>query len=163
VVSHDRDFLKGLTNRVFEFRKGAIKEYLGDIYDFLDARKIRALSQLETTEKTVSTEPVKKSSSNKVNWEKRKDFEKEIRKIQNLITKSESEIGRLEEEIRKTEEMLIQPEKFKDKVLGGQLYNEYEKWKSLLDKEIKKWESLNLDLEELEKKNPDNPKTKSEV
>ena len=103
-----------------------------------------------------------------MSWEKRKDFEKEIRKIQNQITKSEGEIGRLEEEIRKTEEMLIQPEKFKDKVLGGQLYNEYEKWKSLLDKEIKKWEILNLDLEELEKKirtkefyptpDPSNPK-----
>jgi ATP-binding cassette subfamily F protein 3 len=157
VVSHDRDFLKGLTNRVFEFRAGAIKEYLGDIYDFLDARKIKALTQLETGEKTVGTESAKKSSSNKVNWEKRKDFDKEIRKIQNLITKSENEIGRLEEEIKKTEEMLIQPEKFKDKVLGGQLYNEYEKWKSLLDKAIKKWEILNVELEEIEKKNPENP------
>jgi cell shape-determining protein MreC len=51
--------------------------------------------------------------------------------------------------------MLIQPEKFKDKVLGGQLYNEYEKWKSLLDKEMKKWETLNTDLEDFRKKNPD--------
>jgi ATP-binding cassette subfamily F protein 3 len=153
VVSHDRDFLKGLTNRVFEFRKGTIKEYPGDIYDFLDARKIRTLSQLETVKKTAGAEPAKKSSFNKANWEKRKDFEKEIRKIQNQITKSEGEIGRLEEEIRKTEEMLIQPEKFKDKVLGGQLYNEYERWKALLDKEIKKWEMLNLELEEIERKN----------
>jgi cell shape-determining protein MreC len=72
-----------------------------------------------------------------------------------MISKSESEIGRLEEEIKKTEEMLIQPEKFKDKVLGGQLYNEYEKWKSLLDKEMKKWETLNTDLEDFRKKNPD--------
>jgi ATPase components of ABC transporters with duplicated ATPase domains len=155
VVSHDRDFLKGLTNRVFEFRKGSIREYLGDIYDFLDARKIRALSQLETSEKTAATEPVKKVSLNKVNWEKRKDFEKEFRKIQNLISKSETEIGRLEAEIKITEEMLIQPEKFKNKLLGGQLYNEYEKWKTLLDKEMKKWENLHLDQEELEKRNPD--------
>jgi ATP-binding cassette subfamily F protein 3 len=153
VVSHDRDFLKGLTNRVFEFRRGSIREYLGDIYDFLDTRKIQALSQLEMGEKTAGSEPAKKVSSNKVNWEKRKDFEKELRKIQNLILKSESEIGRLEAEIKKTEEILIHPEKFKDKVLGGQLYNEYEKWKTLLDKEMKKWENLHLDLEELEKKN----------
>ena len=155
LVSHDRDFLKGLTNRVFEFRRGSIREYLGDIYDFLDARKIQALSQLELSEKTTGSEPAKKVSSNKVNWEKRKDFEKELRKMQNLITKSESEIGRLEDEINKTEEMLVQPEKFKDKVLGSQLYNEYEKWKSLLDKEMKKWENLHFDLEELGKKNPD--------
>ena len=154
VVSHDRDFLKGISNRVFEFRKGAVKEYPGDIYDFLEARKIQSLSQLETIEKTTD-KPAKKPSSNKANWEKRKDFEKEIRKVQNLIAKSESEIGRLEEEIRKTEEILIQPEKFKDKVLGGQLYNEYEKWKSLLEMEMKKWERLHLNLEELEEKNPD--------
>jgi ATP-binding cassette subfamily F protein 3 len=155
LVSHDRDFLKGLTNRVFEFRKGSIREYLGDIYDFLDARKIQALSQLELSEKNANSEPPPKVSFNKMNWEKRKDFEKELRKMQNLITKSESEIERLETEIKKTEEMLVQPEKFKDKVLGSQLYNEYEKWKSLLDKEMKKWENLHLDLEEIEKKSPD--------
>jgi ATP-binding cassette subfamily F protein 3 len=113
------------------------------------------LSQLELSEKTAGSEPAKKISSNKMNWEKRKDFEKELRKIQNLIIKSESEIGRLETEIKKTEEMLIQPEKFKDKILGSQLYNEYEKSKSLLDKEMKKWENLHLELEEIEKKNPD--------
>src|ERR1035437_3199475 len=73
IVSHDRDFLKGLTNRVFEFRKGTIKEYLGDIYDFLEARKIRTLSQLESGVKTAGSESVRKASSNKVNWEKRKD------------------------------------------------------------------------------------------
>jgi ATP-binding cassette subfamily F protein 3 len=155
VVSHDRDFLKGITNRVFEFRKGAVKEYPGDIYDFLEARKIQSLSQLETIEKTTGNEAARKPSSNKSNWERRKDFEKEIRKVQNLIAKSESEIGRLEEEISKTEEILIQPEKFKDKVLGGQFYNEYEKWKALLEMEMKKWERLHLDLEELEKKNPE--------
>ena len=152
VVSHDRDFLRGLTNRVFEFRKGTMREYLGDIYDFLEARKIQALSQLELSEKTAGSETVKKASSNKINWERRKDLEKELRKIQTLITKSESEIGRLEEEIKKTEEMLIQPEKFKDKVLGGQLYNEYEKWKSLLDKEMKNWERLQQELEKQEKR-----------
>ena len=47
VVSHDRDFLQGLTNRVFEFRHRAISEYIGDIYDFLEQRKLRDLSALE--------------------------------------------------------------------------------------------------------------------
>ena len=153
VVSHDRDFLRGLTNRVFEFKEGTIKEYLGDIYDFLNARKLQTLSQLEVTEKT--TEPAKKASYNKEIWVRRKDFDKEIRRIQNQISRSESEIEMLENEIRKTEEMLIQPEKFKDKVIGGQLFNDYEKWKSMLEKEMKKWEDLNMQKEELEKKDPD--------
>ncbi|MCX6245572.1 MAG: ABC-F family ATP-binding cassette domain-containing protein [Bacteroidetes bacterium] len=155
IVSHDRDFLTGLTNRVFEFRHGGIKEYLGDIYDFLEARKLSELSQLEAAAKAAGNEPVKKNSAQKVSWEKRKDFDKELRKIQSQISKSENEIGRLEAEIKTTEGMLIQPEKFKDKVLGPQLYKEYERLKELLEKEMKRWEELQLEQEVLEKKKPD--------
>jgi ATP-binding cassette, subfamily F, member 3 len=155
VVSHDRDFLQGLTNRVFEFRHGVIREYLGDIYDFLEVRKIQALTQLEAGGKNPGTDPVKKASAQKENWEKRKDFEKELRKVQNQISKTETEIERLENEIKTTEEMLMQPEKFKDKVLGLQLYKEYECLKEMLEKKMKKWEALHLDLGELEKKKPD--------
>ena len=75
--------------------------------------------------------------------------------MQNQISRSEIEIGRLEKEIKTTEEILIQPEKFKDKVLGPQFYKEYERLKELLEKEIKKWEELHNDLEELGKKKPD--------
>jgi ATP-binding cassette, subfamily F, member 3 len=155
LVSHDRDFLSGLTNRVFEFKRGTIREYIGDIYDFLESRKIENLSQLEKKGAARDSGQVQKTSVNKDLYARKKEYEKEVRKIENRITKSESEISRIEEEIKKTEAMLIQPEKFKDKVLGGQLYNEYEKWKSLLDKEMKVWEQLHLDLEEMEKKNPD--------
>jgi ATP-binding cassette subfamily F protein 3 len=155
IVSHDRDFLQGLTNRVFEFRHGGIREYLGDIYDFLEARKLSKLSQLETSGKAAGSEPVRKLSVQKENREKRKDFDKELRKIRNQVAKSENEIGRLESEIRMTEAMLIQPEKFKDKVLGPQLYKEYERMKEQLEKEMKRWEEFQLDLEELEKKKPD--------
>jgi len=55
IVSHDRDFLQGLTNRVFEFRDGKIKEYLGDIYDYLEQRKMRELSELERNSETKKT------------------------------------------------------------------------------------------------------------
>ncbi len=152
IVSHDRDFLQGLTNRIFEFKKGGIREYIGDIYDFLEARKIQSFSQLEMAarknEQAALNVPV---SVNKQNWEKKKNFEKEIRKVQNQIGKVETEIARLEVEIRKTEEMLIQPEKFKDKVTGAQLYNEYEHLRNQLNVEMKNWEELQGLLETMDK------------
>ena len=149
VVSHDRDFLQGLTNRIFEFRKGGIREYIGDIYDFLETRKIRSFSQLEMAQ-SKKVETVEKSAAvslNKQNREKKKNAEKEVRKVQNQIGKVETEIAKLEEEIRKTEEMLIQPEKFKDKVIGAQLYNEYEHLRNRLAVEMKNWEELQELLE----------------
>jgi len=151
LVSHDRDFLQGLTNRLFEFRNGGIREYIGDIYDFLEARKIQSFSQLAAAksnpQNAVPQVPV---SANKQNWEKKKNYDKEVRKVQNQITKVEAEIALLEENIKKTEEILIQPEKFKDKVTGAQLYNEYEHLRNRLNVEMKNWEDLHGLLEKME-------------
>jgi ATP-binding cassette subfamily F protein 3 len=152
LVSHDRDFLQGLTNRIFEFRQGGIREYIGDIFDFLEARKIRSFSELEAArslnESTARSAP---SSVNKQNWEKKKNFEKEVRKVENQIGRVETEIARLEEEIRKTEEMLMQPDKFKDKVIGAKLYNEYDHFRNKLNVEMRNWEELHELLEKMEK------------
>jgi ATP-binding cassette, subfamily F, member 3 len=151
VVSHDRDFLQGLTNRVFEFNKGVFREHLGDIYDFLESRRLKTLSQLEeeNRKKTPLTNR-EEPSLNKKKYEKQKTFDKEIRRLKNLVEKVESEIERLEGEIKKTEEILVQPEKFKDKVLGVQVYKEYEKLKGQLDNEMKKWEKAHYELEAFE-------------
>jgi ATP-binding cassette, subfamily F, member 3 len=152
VVSHDRDFLQGLTNRVFEFSKGTYREYLGDIYDFLESRRLRTLDELgaanrKKQEMTVQEEP----SQNKIKYEKRKLFDKEVRRLKTLVEKEEQAIEDLEKQIRETEEILVQPEKFKDKVVGVQVYKEYERLKGLLDLEMKKWELLHSELESLEK------------
>ena len=141
--------------QVFEFRNKTIKEYIGDIYDFLESRKIRTLRQLETNQKGRNEGSDKKASANKLNWEKRKDAGKELRKLQTRIQQSETVIEKLENDIKETEEILIQPEKFKDKVLGGKVYNEYNRLKILLENEMKKWEELQQELEELEKRKPD--------
>jgi len=151
LVSHDRDFLQGLTNRVFEFSKGTFREYIGDIYDFLESRRLKTLSQLEAdNRKKATTQNQEEPSQNKQNYEKRKSFDKEIRRVKNLVEKVESEIEKLEGEIRKTEEILVQPEKFKDKILGVQVYKEYERLKGLLELAMKKWEKAHAELEEVE-------------
>jgi ATP-binding cassette subfamily F protein 3 len=151
IVSHDRDFLQGLTNRVFEFRRGMVKEYLGDIYDFLEQRRLRTLSELEATQKKAATQlPEDPVSQNKINWEKRKESDKEIRKVKNQITKSESEIEQLEAQLKVKEGMLGAPEKFQKQIQDGSLYKEYEDLKSVLAREMKRWEELNYELEVME-------------
>ncbi len=151
IVSHDRDFLQGLTNRVFEFRKGTIREYIGDIYDFLEQRRLQSLRELEAASGNGSgTTPPGAVSQNKINWEKKKENEKEIRKVKTRITRSEEEIGRLEKEIRAKEGMLGSPENYPDRIRDGSLYREYEALKTDLEREMKRWEELNYELEILE-------------
>ncbi len=151
IVSHDRDFLQGLTNRVFEFRHGTIKEYLGDIYDFLEQRRLRTLSELEASQRKIAAQSQDESvSQNKINWEKRKESDKEIRKVKSQISKCELEIEALESQLKVKEGMLGTPEKFQKQIQDGSLYKEYEDIKSTLSREMKRWEELNYELEILE-------------
>ena len=148
VVSHDRDFLQGLTNRVFEFRDKTIKEYIGDIYDFLDQRKLRNLQQLERKDKKVlSDKQHEPASGNKLNWENRKLQEKEERKLKSSIARCEREIESLEEKIRKTEEIMGSPDQFADQVSSGELYTKYGALKTNLQQEMDRWTLLHEQLE----------------
>ena len=89
IVSHDRDFLQGLTNKVFEFRDKKIKEHLGDIYDFLEYRKLKSLQQLETAKKSESGQKAQ-PSDRKLSYELKKQLERDIRKA----FQSNKKIGR---------------------------------------------------------------------
>jgi ATP-binding cassette subfamily F protein 3 len=152
LVSHDRDFLQGLTNKVFEFKNGSVREYPGDIYDFLEYRKLNALSQLETNRiqsgKAVKEEQV---SENKLIWEKRKTEEKELRKLRNQVLKCENEITLLESEIKKKELILGDPSNYRDFSKYNVIFEEYNKLKKQLEAEVSKWENAHQLLEDLEK------------
>ncbi len=151
IVSHDRDFLQGLTNRVFEFRHGSIKEYLGDIYDFLEQRRLRTLNELEANQKKMAAQSAEDPvSQNKINWEKRRESEKEVRKVKSQITKCETEIEKLEAELKVKEGMLGTPEKYQKQIQDGTLYKAYEDLKVILTREMKRWEELNYELEVME-------------
>ncbi len=148
IVSHDRDFLQGLTNRVFEFRHATIKEYLGDIYDFLEQRKMRTLSELNAAQQAASL--VKEEtvvSQNKQTWEKKKENERKIRKVNTKIVKSEAEIEWIEKEMKMKEEMLGNPVKYQQQIQDGSLYREYENLKQTLKTEMHRWETLHYELE----------------
>jgi ATP-binding cassette subfamily F protein 3 len=129
VVSHDRDFLQGLTNKLFYFRAGVIKEHLGDIDDFMASRNIESLHELERKQN------IKNNTVKVVGPQQDKD----LKKLDNQILKSEKKIEELEAQLKQVENELSQSggKEIEAKV---SIYNTY---KAQLDSEMKQWEDLN--------------------
>lgn len=150
VVSHDRDFLQGLTEKVFEFRNKQIKPYIGDIYDFLESRKLENLKQLEINNKNTDNFKNEVITENKINWEKKRESDKEIRKIKNRIQKCEEEISKIEGEIERIDKVLASPEEHKKEFEKGDIYKTYQDLKHKLDKQMLFWEELHTELAENE-------------
>ena len=141
LVSHDRDFLQGLTEKVFEFKDRHLKTYIGDVYDFLEKKKIDSLNELQRQANS-SKEGEKILSPGKENWEKKKEEDAKIRKLQNRITKIETEISELTRKLHSIEAKLAQPEKYADIISSGELYNEYEEIKNKINTHEEEWLKL---------------------
>ncbi len=150
IVSHDRDFLQGLTDKLFEFRNNHIREHLGGIYEFLEARKLKTLKQLEKQMQFKNYKPEPKSP-NKLNWERKKQLDRDIRKIKNEIIKAEKKIEELETDIEKSHKILSDPTSYFDNPNYEKITKEYEKLKRNLENEMSHWEKFHLKLEELQK------------
>jgi ATP-binding cassette subfamily F protein 3 len=150
IVSHDRDFLQGLTDKLFEFRNNHIREHLGGIYEFLEARKLNTLKQLEKQMRFKNYKPEPKSS-NKLNWERKKQLDRDIRKIKNEINKAEKKIEELEADVEKSHKILSDPTSYFDNPNYEIITKEYEKLKRNLENEMSRWEKFHLKLEELQK------------
>ena len=146
IVSHDRDFLQGLTTRVIEFKNQNIKEYIGDIYYFLEKKKLESLSQLNEVSKSAQSKD-KSLSDNKIKYEQKKELERNIRKINTQITRSESNIETIEKEIKKMDQKLAAPDQFQEEINSGELYKNYNTLKHKLSSEMKRWEELQYELE----------------
>ncbi|MCD4666063.1 MAG: ATP-binding cassette domain-containing protein [Bacteroidales bacterium] len=149
IVSHDRDFLQGLTNKVFEFKNQGIKEYLGDIYDFLENRKLKSLQQLERDIKREGMKEAGIKSDNKLEWERRKQIDRDIRRISNQILMAEETIEKLENDLKEKDEILSNPENHRNAIDYNQFSKEYDSLRNELDSEIKNWEELQIKLEDL--------------
>jgi ATP-binding cassette subfamily F protein 3 len=157
LVSHDRDFLQGLTNKVYEFRDRKIREYIGDIYDFLESRRLRSLRDLEVNRNRESGQAEISQSDRKASYEARKQLERDIRKASSLIEKCESEIVVLEETLKKLNEKLTYPEKLETGEDINQVYQRYTAVQQELDAKVGLWESLGLELERLQSDRSSNP------
>ena len=149
IVSHDREFLQGLTKKVYEFKNRNIKEHLGDINHFLKEKKIEDFKQLESSQLKQKQKTKKGDSSNKILYQEKKEKDRKIKKISNKINKLEKEIDILEKELKEIDLILIDPEKFKEISKNQDFFTEYEKKQQNLKDSEKKWENLNLQLESL--------------
>ena len=147
VVSHDREFLDGLVDKVYEFGDRKVKEHLGGIYEFLQRKQLSSLKEVEKGDRQSSTGKSPKSSNNKLEYEKKKDFEKRLRSIHRKVEKTEANIARLETELENLDRLMQDPENIKDQ----SVFTKYEQLKSELFHEMESWEKYQTTMEKLNK------------
>jgi ATP-binding cassette subfamily F protein 3 len=167
IVSHDREFLDGLVTKVYEFGGGKVREHLGGIYDFLQAKKISELNELGRTDKSLQAvnsqfstgkqevsrkettgeqQPVDKDVLNKaLSYAERKEQQKRRSRAEKAVKESEAKIEKMEARLKELDDLLMQPENASDMVL----VTEYTQTKQALDEEVERWEKLSEELEEL--------------
>ena len=145
IVSHDRDFLQGLTNKVYEFRKPHIKEYIGDIYDFLEEKKLKELDDLNKKQKSQPVES--KVSQGKIDYELKKQNDRETKRIEREIKKLEEQIESLENEIAEMDRIMSSPSDFPDVNIDNAWYDSYGKKKDQLQNLMNQWEDKQMELE----------------
>lgn len=140
LVSHDRDFLQGLTEKVIEFKDKHIKTYIGDVYDFLEKKKIESLQELQHTGKKQGAFSSENSASaNKEIYEKRKEEEAKRRKVGNRLSKLEKEIAELNENLAILETKMSNPEEYAGSIAPDELYQKYESIKQEINTKEEEW------------------------
>lgn len=149
IVSHDRDFLQGLTDKVIEFKKAKTKEHLGDIHNFLEKRKVESFQQLEKLGGSLkNNQKGKVVSENKQAYINKKERDKELRKLENKLNKIEQEIAKMEEDIKTSDIQLANPQKYKDLISDAAFFDIYQKLKTDLESRLNEWERISLEIEE---------------
>ena len=139
IVSHDRDFLDGLVNKVYEFRDGTVKEHLGGISDFLERKRLATLSELERKETPAAAVEEKPKSRPSVSYAEQKEQAREVKRRRARVERCEDEISQLEEKLGAVEKSLAEKS---DSQGLTELLNEYEELKGLLDKKMDEWLKL---------------------
>lgn len=148
VVSHDREFLDGLVDKVYEFGNQRVVEHLGGIYDFLEKKKMDSLRELEKStlqqdsrQEDTENEPL---SQNKLSYEARKEQSRTIKKLEKAIAETEKQIAGLEQQITQVEAQLATPQG----AANVQLYEEYSTLKKTLSEAMDTWTIQTMELEE---------------
>jgi ATP-binding cassette subfamily F protein 3 len=142
VVSHDREFLDGLVNKVYEFKDGMVKEHLGGIYEFLERRKLENLNELERKSET-SKETKETKSNNSSKDAKTREIAKQLKKLESQIKTVEETVAKLDVEIAEMNDFIARNTPLPD------FFEKYETTRNALSEEMAKWESLNEEYEQL--------------
>lgn len=143
LVSHDREFLDGLVDKVYEFGHQKVREHLGGIQEFLQHKRMQNLQELERKQILQKAEKEDNLSDNKVSYEARKELSKQIRKQEKIVSEAEASIATMETELAAME---LQ---FADGNSSAEAVESYQRTKRALDQKMYEWELLSEELEKL--------------
>jgi ATP-binding cassette subfamily F protein 3 len=151
LVSHDRDFLNGLVEKVYEFKDMKIREHLGGIYDFLQKKKMNSLHEFEAKVNVAGSvnSNEKEISENKQSYLDKKEIDKVIRKALNKVQEYEKKIEKIESDIAHFDKQMANPEFLEKNANNVAVFKMYDQLKSNLLKEMENWEKANEELEKL--------------
>lgn len=144
VVSHDREFLDGMVQKVYEFRDGGVQEYLGGIYYFLEKRKLESLKEVErkAAPNAAAAPQQKESSSGKLSYEQKKEQEKLIRRLKRNVEQIETELAGVEREIAARDAKFAAATDYDEAD-----YKSYNELKTRYDHLMHEWEKASYELE----------------
>ena len=161
IVSHDREFLDGLVDKVYEFAGGKVREHLGGIYDYLRAHNAESISQAlanqgvsqnmssagSPSSSSSSSADSSEASSGKLSYAEHKEQQKKIRKAEKAVKECETKIEKLETRKAEIDALLMKPEN----ATNMELVTEYTELMKSLDEENENWMMLSEELEEIKK------------
>ena len=153
VVSHDREFLDGLVEKVYEFGDGKVKECLGGIYEFLEKKKIVSLAELEVSKSVNKPEanakiitPTVEQSSTKLSYAEQREREKTIKRAEKKVSEAENEISKIEAEIAVIEDKIASGD------VDSDIFNQHAAKNKQLENAMSLWELASMELDELKTK-----------
>lgn len=151
IVSHDREFLDGLVDKVYEFGGGKVVEHLGGIYDYLRARNASTIQEAidnKTDNVTQTNAPSESNADNKQSYLERKEWQKKLNKAEKAVKECENRIAKMEQRIKELDALLADPKN----ASNMELVTEYTTIKQNLDEENEQWFTLSESLSELKNK-----------
>ncbi|MCB0400978.1 MAG: ABC-F family ATP-binding cassette domain-containing protein [Flavobacteriales bacterium] len=143
VISHDRDFLDGLVEEMYEFKEGKVKQFLGGVYDFLKSKKVDTIREFERQEKVVEKKE-KPASDNQLTYEEQKQLERDTRKAHSDAKRLEDQVENYEQRLEELNKSLMDPAAYSDELMA-----EYNTLKQKLDQAMADWEKAQEKLEKL--------------
>ena len=145
VVSHDRDFLDGLVNCVYEFRNKKAKQHLGGIFEFLYRKKMESLKELEikNNNSRANNSVQKEKGKNELSFEEQKEISRNISRFEKQVQETEQKISDLEARVEDMDKLLSLSTQIDD----HSLFDKYEELKKKLEEMMHEWENANEELE----------------
>jgi ATP-binding cassette subfamily F protein 3 len=156
VVSHDREFLDGLVEKVYEFGGGKVRECLGGIYEFLEKKRIENLSELERSTTQPKAEPVPKpsqapksqtveqASARKLSYAEQRERDKQLRRLRKKVEDAEAEIARIEQQIKDIEQQIA------DGVNDPEIYTTHQSMTKQLENAMSMWELASMEVDQFD-------------